>query len=178
MNDLEHIGYQREVIEFVAVAKEYCNYLESSHEENIKELLSKVQKFIPLIYLKGCLLPACESDNLSIMEEAVSEDDYNALHAMLHHTLGEHDEYLEVFDDNMQYSEAPIVNSISEKLCDIYQDLKNFISAYRSGMIDVIEEALWQLNNSFELYWGKACASVLRAIHLAIYKVADTDDSM
>ena len=82
-------------------------------------------------------------------------------------TLGENDEYLEVFDENMQYSETPVVNSISEKLCDIYQDLKNFISAYRSGMIDVIEEALWQLNNSFELYWGKACASVLRAIHLA-----------
>ena len=41
----------------------------------------------------------------------------------------------------MQYSETPVVNSISEKLCDIYQDLKNFISAYRSGMIDVIEEA-------------------------------------
>ena len=43
-------------------------------------------------------------------------------------------------------------------------------------MIDVMGEALWQLNNSFELYWGKSCTSVLRAIHLAIYKVTDTDD--
>ena len=128
MDDLQHIGYSREVIEFVAVAKEFCGYLEGSHEEDASELLSKLQKFIPLIYLKGSLLPSCESDNLGMMEEIVTEEDY--------------------------------------------------ISAYRSGMIDVIEEALWQLNNSFELYWGKACASVLRAIHLAIYKVVDTDDSM
>ena len=178
MDDLQHIGYSREVIEFVAVAKEFCGYLEGSHEEDASELLSKLQKFIPLIYLKGSLLPSCESDNLGMMEEVVTEEDYNALLATLSRTLGENDEYLEVFDDNMQYSETPVVNSISEKLCDIYQDLKNFISAYRSGMIDVIEEALWQLNNSFELYWGKACTSVLRAIHLAIYKVVDTGDSM
>ena len=123
-------------------------------------------------------LPAVLQNVAAWMEEIVTEEDYNALLATLSRTLGENDEYLEVFDENMQYSETPVVNSISEKLCDIYQDLKNFISAYRSGMIDVIEEALWQLNNSFELYWGKACASVLRAIHLAIYKVVDTDDSM
>ena len=178
MDDLQHIGYSREVIEFVAVAKEFCSYLEGAHEEESSELLSKLQKFVPLIYLKGSLLPSCESDNLGIMEEVVTEEDYNTLLARLRRILGENDEYLEVFDDNMQYSEAPVVNSISEKLCDIYQDLKNFISAYRSGMTDVIEEALWQLNNNFELYWGKACASVLRAIHLAIYRIVDTDDSM
>ena len=90
-----------------------------------------MQKFIPLIYLKGSLLPSCESDELGMLDEAVTEEDYNMLLASLHGILAEHDEYLEVFDDNMQYSEAPIVNSISEKLCDIYQDLKNFISSYR-----------------------------------------------
>lgn len=178
MDDLQHIGYSKEVIEFVAVAKEFCGYMENSHEEEAGTLLAKMQKFMPLIYLKGSLLPYCESDEMGMMEEVVTEEDYNAILATLQGILGENDEYLEVFDDNMQYSEAPVVNSISEKLCDIYQDLKNFISAYRSGMVDVIGEALWQLNNSFELYWGKACASVLRAIHLAIYKVADTDASM
>lgn len=178
MDDLQHVGYRVEVIEFVAVAKEFCGYLESVQDEEAEELLSKMQKFIPLIYLKGSLLPSCESDEMGLMEESVTEEEYNALYTSLNRILGEHDEYLEVFDDNMQYSEAPVVNSISEKLCDIYQDLKNFISAYRGGMVEVIEEALWQLNNSFELYWGKSCASVLRAIHSSIYNVVDTKDSM
>ena len=83
MDDLQHIGYSREVIEFVAVAKEFCGYLEGSHEEDASELLSKLQKFIPLIYLKGSLLPSCESDNLGMMEEVVTEEDYNALLATL-----------------------------------------------------------------------------------------------
>lgn len=178
MDDLQHVGYRVEVIEFVAVAKEFCGYLESVQDKEAEELLSKMQKFIPLIYLKGSLLPSCESDEMGLMEESVTEEEYNALYTSLNRILGEHDEYLEVFDDNMQYSEAPVVNSISEKLCDIYQDLKNFISAYRGGMVEVIEEALWQLNNSFELYWGKSCASVLRAIHSSIYNVVDTKDSM
>ena len=94
MDDLQHIGYSREVIEFVAVAKEFCGYLETSHEEESSELLSKLQKFIPLIYLKGSLLPSCESENLGMMEEVVTEEDYNALQATLNRILGEHDEYL------------------------------------------------------------------------------------
>lgn len=173
MDDLQHVGYSKEVIEFVAVAKEFCTFVENASREQPAVFLSKLQKFIPLIYLKGNLLPDCESEELSLSEETVTEEDYNALYDSIHRLLGEYDEYLEVFDDNMQYSETPVVYSIAEKICDIYQDLKNFISAYRYGMVDVIQEALWQLNNSFELYWGKACASVLRAIHVAIFKVTD-----
>ena len=33
MDDLQHVGYSKEVIEFVAVAKEFCGYLESAQEE-------------------------------------------------------------------------------------------------------------------------------------------------
>ena len=62
MDDLQHVGYSKEVIEFVTVAKEFCGYLESAQEEERNDFLSKVQKFIPLIYLKGSLLPNCESD--------------------------------------------------------------------------------------------------------------------
>lgn len=176
MDDLQHVGYSREVIEFVTVAKEFCNYLDNGEDAEAGEFLSKMQKFIPLIYLKGSLLPTCEIDSLGWAEDHVTEDDYNRLHARLKTLLGEHDEYLETFDDNMRYSEAPVVNTISEKLSDIYQDLKNFICAYRGGMTEVIEEALWQLNNNFEAYWGKACAGVLRAIHAAVYKTTNNQE--
>ena len=73
----------------------------------------------------------------------------------------------------MQYSEAPVVHSIAEKTCDIYQDLKNFISSFRCGIPEVIGEALWQLNENFELYWGKGCAEVLRAVHHVVFKLRE-----
>lgn len=175
MEDFQHIVYSKEVVEMVAIAKEFCGFVEGAPQTEQREVLQKLQRFIPLIYLKGSLLPACEGEEGGLTEDVVTEDEYNYLYNGWHNLLAEHDEYLEVFDDNMQYSEAPVVNSIAEKVCDIYQDFKNFLHSYRCGMPEVMEEALWVLNNNFELYWGKSCAGVLRAIHQVVYRAADEE---
>lgn len=176
MDDLQSVVYQKEVIEFVAVAKEYCDFVETIPSMERKDVFGRLQKFIPLLYLKGSLLPACEVEGEGLTEDVVSEEQYNYLFEALRRLFGEYDEYLEVFDEHMQYSEAPVIHSIAEKCCDIYQDLKNFMNSYRNGFVEVMEEALWKLNDNFELYWGKSCAGVLRALHQVVYKVADADD--
>lgn len=176
MEDFQHVGYSKEVIEFVAVAKEFCDFVETVPQMKRKDFVLRLQKFIPLIYLKGALLPESDTDETGLTEDFVTEDEYNYLFSKVHGLMGEYDEYLEVFDDNMQYSEAPVVHSISEKVCDIYQDLKNFISSFRCGIPEVIGEALWQLNDSFELYWGKSCAGVLRAIHHVVFEVRNEEE--
>lgn len=176
VEDFQHISYSKEVIEFVAVAKEFCDFVETAPQMQLKDFAQRLQKFIPLIYLKGSLLPQSECEENGLTEDVVTEDQYSHLYGEIHRLLGAYDEYLEVFDEEMQYSEAPVVHSISEKICDIYQDLRNFVSSFRCGIPEVIEEALWQLNDSFELYWGKSCAGVLRAIHQVVYKVKDEED--
>lgn len=175
MEDFQHIGYSKDVIEFVAVAKEFCDFIETASQLEPEIFLQRLQKFIPLIYLKGSLLPSCDNDESGLTEDGVSEEQYNCLYTELQHLLGEQDEYLEVFDDNMQFSDTPVVHSMAEKICDIYQDLKNFTVSFRCGIPEVIGEALWELNNSFELYWGKSCAGVLRAVHCAIYRMDKAD---
>ncbi len=134
MEDFQHVGYSKEVIEFVAVAKEFCDFIETAPQIPLQDFIQRLQKFIPLIYLKGALLPQTEPEEEGLVEDVVTEEQYNYLYGELHRLLGEYDEYLEVFDDNMQYSEVPMVHSIAEKTCDIYQDLKNFISSFRCGM--------------------------------------------
>jgi len=176
MEDFQHIGYSKEVIEFVAVAKEFCDFVETVPQRQRKDFIQHLQKFIPLIYLKGALLPENEVEEEGLTEDFVTEDQYNYLYEEMHRLMGEYDEYLEVFDDNMQYSETPVVHSIAEKVCDIYQDLKNFISSFRCGIPEVIGEALWQLNNNFELYWGKACAGVLRAVHQVVFLTKEEEN--
>lgn len=176
MEDFQRIGYRKEVIEFVAVAKEFCDFVETIPQMEQRDVVQRLQKFIPLIYLKGSLLPVCECKEEGLIADSVTEDEYNFLYAALHRLLGEYDEYLEVFDDGMQYSEVPVVHSVSEKVCDIYQDLKNFTVSFRCGIPEVIEEALWTLDNNFELYWGKACAGVLRAIHQIVFKIKDSEE--
>ena len=175
MEDFQHVGYTKEVIEFVAVSKEFCDFVETAPQMTREAFVERLQKFIPLIYLKGSLLPQSDEEGNELIEDFVTEENYNYLYGELHRLMGEYDEYLEVFDENMQYSETPVVHSIAEKVCDIYQDLKNFIASYRCGLNEVIGEALWQLNENFEHYWGKSCAEVLRAVHQVVFKVKEED---
>ena len=98
MEDFQHVGYSKEVIEFVAVAKEFCDFVETIPTMERKDVLQRLQKFIPLIYLKGSLLPACECEEEGLAEDTVTEEQYNYLFGELHRLFGEYDEYLEVFD--------------------------------------------------------------------------------
>ena len=41
--------------------------------------------------------------------------------------MGEKDDYLEVFNDDIEYSDQPITEFVSENLADKYQDIKNFV---------------------------------------------------
>ena len=55
MEDFQHVGYSKEVLEFVAVCKEFCDFVETAPQMSRKEFVLRLQKFIPLLYLKGSL---------------------------------------------------------------------------------------------------------------------------
>lgn len=167
MDEVKSIIYSKPVVEFVAVAKEFCVFLSGIENLTQSEFIDKIQKFIPLIYLKGSMLPYIDSFEEGECEDVVTEDEYNTLFALVKLKMGEFDDYLEIFDEAEGYRDEPVVNTVSEKVADIYQDIKNFVHSYRSGVDSIMSEALWTLNNNFDLYWGKSCADVLRAIHVA-----------
>ena len=52
MEDFQHVGYSKEVIEFVAVAKEFCDFVETAPQMQRRDFIQRLQKFIPLIYSK------------------------------------------------------------------------------------------------------------------------------
>ncbi len=169
MSEIGSVVYSAPVVEFVAVAKEFCRFLTEMENQSQKEFIDKLQKFIPLLYLKGSMMPNIDTYNDEECEDFVTEDEYNALYAQIKAMMGEYDDYLEIYDSSEGYMDEPMVRTISEKVSDIYQDIKNFVLAYRSGVESVMSESLWTLNNNFELYWGRACVDVLRAIHTVKY---------
>jgi hypothetical protein len=172
----ENIVYSKNVIEFAAVANEYCNYLENQQSLSMKQFISTLQKLLPLLYLKTSMIPYIPGDEVETPEKCLSEVDYTFLLNKLTLRFGSNDAYLEVFDPAMQFSETPIESSIAENLCDIYQDLKDFIFAYRMGTTEIMTDALWECKNNFEQYWGQKLVNVLRAIHSLIYSEAILDD--
>jgi hypothetical protein len=173
----DHIVYSKNVIEFATVANEYCLFLEKMNTLPRKEFLEKIQKLLPLLYLKASLIPDIEDENVDTPEKCLNEFDYNLLLSKLNTKIGPFDSYLEVFDQGMQFSETPIEASISENLCDIYQDLKDFIFAFRMGTVEIMTDAIWECKKNFSEFWGQKLVNGLRAIHSLIYGENDLSEA-
>ncbi|HPR30521.1 MAG TPA: DUF5063 domain-containing protein [Prolixibacteraceae bacterium] len=176
-NDSDSIVYSKNVIEFVTVAKEYCAFMDAHSAHSRNNFLGKAQKLLPLLYLKAALLPDMEEIDGESPAKFVTEVDYAFLQQKISAKLGEFDSYPEVFDSGMQYSETALDASISENLCDIYQDMKDFIMAFRIGALDEMTGALCEVQYQFKTYWGQKLVNVLRAIHHRIYSESDPNDT-
>jgi hypothetical protein len=161
--------YSRNVVEFTAVAAEFCKYAEHASELKGDEMLRILQRLLPLLYLKASLLPQLESFFEDGNEKFIMEEDWNAINDSFRKLLGTADDYLEVFDEKSENSEAPVPSSISENMADIYQDLKNFLLLYQTGTIEVMNDAVWECRMNFENFWGQKLLNSMRAIHKFIY---------
>ena len=177
--------YSRNVVEFVAVANEFCKYAEHASKLKGDELLKIMQRILPLMYLKASLLPQLEPFFEDGNEKFVTEDDWTNINETLKEKFGTANDYLEVFDEKINETEGPIVSSISENMADIYQDMKDFLLLYQTGTAEVMNDAILECRMNFENFWGQKLVNSMRAIHKFIYsgeeigkveKETNTDD--
>jgi hypothetical protein len=161
--------YSRNVIEFVAVANEFCKYAEHAGELKGDELLKILQRILPLMYLKASLLPQLEPFFEDGNEKFITENDWVRVHDNLREKFGTADDYREVFDDKAKEAEEAVVSSISENMSDIYQDIKDFLLLYQTGTNEVMNDAIWECRLNFERFWGQKLLNSLRAIHSFLY---------
>ena len=168
-DQLKEIVYSKDAIEFVTVAVQYCAFLENFEEITETELTDKLTKLLPLLYLKASLVPETDTVNDEEQEITVTEDIYNFITSKLYNVYVNNDTYLEVFLQDMKYSETPISASISEDLADIYQDTKNFITIFERGITENMNDALYVCMENFKAYWGQKLVNVLRALHSLKY---------
>ena len=161
--------YSRNVIEFVAVANEFCKYAERASEIKGDELLKILQRILPLMYLKASLLPPLEPFFDDGNEKFVTESDWNGIHDTLRGKFGSADDYAEVFDERFNDTDGPVASSISENMADIYQDIKDFLLLYQTGTSEVMNDAIWECRMNFENLWGQKLLNSMRAMHRFIY---------
>ena len=199
---MENPIYAHDTLEFVTVAAEYCALLErttDNGQQTTDELVGTLLKLLPLLYMKVQLLPeeppsvspsmgrneeslALEGEGWrgSVPYDRVTEDDYNYVRDGLYSLLHEHDEYeMLVWDEDMQTEESRWC-SVSEGLADIYQALRNFVAVYQQRLEPCMQDALWQVKEDFELYWGQTLLDTLRQLHRIRYNMvanADEEDS-
>ena len=169
--------YERNTLEFVTVGLEFCSFIENTKDTVLFDFVDKSTKLLPLLYLKASLLPEVESDDDVEMELTVTEDMYESVKENIANLLGEYDAYLETFHPDMQYSDAPIAAFVSENLADVYQDIGNFISLFRQGNEDIMQEAIAVCRINFKDFWGQPLLNALKALHAVRYSAFQEPDN-
>ena len=174
---MENPIYAHDTLEFVQVAAEYCALLEKTDGQSEDALVGTLLKLLPLLYMKVQLLPEVDTEGAFVPTDQVTEEDYNFVRDNLYRLLHEHDEdELLVWDEDMQTEESRWC-SVSEGLADIYQALRNFVAVYQQRLEPCMLDALWQLRDNFELYWGQTLLDTLRQLHRIRYTIKDEGDS-
>lgn len=168
-NELKNLVFSKDSIEFTTVAVQYCAFIEKQDETTREELTDKLTKILPLLYLKATMLPQTDLVDEELPDTTVTESDYGYILNKLYGYFAGDDTYLEVFLEDMKYSDTPIAASISEDLTDIYQDLKNFITVYERGIVENMNDALYVCAENYKSYWGQKLVNVLRALHSLKY---------
>ena len=169
--------YSKDVIDFVKLAADYCLNLEHCREAMPRELVKGMLSSLPYLYIKASdLLDTAIIESSFSTDPQVTEDDYTFVRNGIYDVLGRYDEYLDVFVEDMKYSDKPILRSVSEELADIYQDLRNFLAVYRDGIEEMMAAALWEVLDNFKEYWGQKCVNVMRALHDILYQQMNDAD--
>ncbi len=168
-----NIVYAPVTLDFVTVGVEFCSFLEKMEVKSRTEWAKTMLRILPLLYVKATLLPSVEVIGDQMAEVFVKEQDYMLIANQVASVLAEEDVYLDVFVEDMKYSDRPVSSFVSEDIADIYQDIRNFVSVYQHGLEETMVFALNDIAENFRAYWGQKLVNVLRPLHALVYKPLD-----
>jgi hypothetical protein len=167
----ENPVFSRNVVEFVNVALEYCHLMERCESLPTRDFIAAMLRMLPVTYVKCSMLPSLVQEDEANLENFVTEGIYHHFEELISRKLGENNIACAV-QENLSDPEISYI-TISEILTDIYQDQKNFVMAYRTGLEENMIEAVNNCRQNFGQFWGIRLASVQPVIHRLVY--GDTD---
>lgn len=155
---------------FTALGREYCEALASAAESTPSAFVASMIKLLPRIYIAASdLQPSApvllEEEDSAWLNPALDEPAYDEVRASVAALMGEDDVFLEVFEEDMKYSDTPVSASISESLADIYQQLYNYLYTVADSTDEVADSAIIAVRASFREFWSQTLCNVLRAVN-------------
>lgn len=155
---------------FVALCNEYCAAVETPDGDS-REMASRVARLLPRIYI--CATDLANDAGAAAdcyVDDALDEQTYDQVRSRLELVFGEDDTYLEVFEEDMKYSDTPIGASIAEGLADLFQVFYNMLEAVRDAPDDVAQSVLTGVHDDFASYWSQTLCNVMRPINNILYQ--------
>lgn len=176
---------QPNALAFIALGNEFCSTLEqlaagsSPLADSRGEFVATMLNYIPRLYISATdlrSLPSAgdgEFDSAGIdevpddwgVEQRLDEDYYESVRRAIEGVMGEEDVYLEVFEEDMKYSDTPVSASVAEGLADMFQSLYNFIETVRDAPSWRVTMALRSAKEEFEHYWSRTACNLMRALN-------------
>ncbi|MBD5260349.1 MAG: DUF5063 domain-containing protein [Bacteroides sp.] len=160
-------------IAFIGLCKDYCNAIEQSGSMEQRDFVKEMLRLLPRLYISASDLPDepedFDTEEVGI-EEAMDKEYYNQICSRLSALMGEDDTFLEVFEQDMKYSDTPIGASISETLADLMQVVYNFFTTVREAPTELIPGVLLTMKGDFNHYWSQKLCNVMRPLNQIYYK--------
>ncbi len=172
------IVYSRNVLEFVTVANEYGKFIEQVSHLPKKEFVDKAHKLLAFLYLKASMLPNMDNLFEGSSEKFVTEQDWEWVKQQIENKLVSHDIFVDIADPLYPDSDNTTSLSLSECFADIYQDVKDFTTAYNIGTVESMNDSLWECKQNFQNYWGERLLAILHNFHFLVYGINDLADEM
>lgn len=155
---------------FMALCNEYCSAVEHASETQRTDFIDTMLRLLPRIYISASDISASDSGNAdAYIEDVLTEDYYDAMRRGVEALMGEDDTYLDVFEEDMKYSDTPIAASISEGVADLFQVMYNYLETVRNAPDDLVAEATIAMREDFAQYWSRRLCDTMRAINALRY---------
>ena len=150
---------------FTALCPEFCAAVENAAATEPDVFVTGMLRILPRIYISAFDLTDEGALDDGYIEQRLDEDTYNSLRRSMQMLLGENDTYLEVFEEDMKYSDSPIGASLAEGLADLFQEFYNYLETVRDATDDVTASAIVAVKYDFGMFWGATLCNVLRPLN-------------
>jgi hypothetical protein len=154
----------RTVLEFLTVANEYCLLIEKCKNYPRESLLQIIYRILPLIYLKGSLLPEITPEDEAQQERYVTEEQWEERLNELKDILANTDIYWDIHHPEDKVPEN-YQASVAEDLADLYQEMKDFVILYQKPLTAAKENAVAACRHFFGEHWGRKALKATLIIH-------------
>ncbi|MCM1484515.1 MAG: DUF5063 domain-containing protein [Muribaculaceae bacterium] len=152
---------------FIGLCNEYCSLAENVSAMERHEFIDRAVKLLPRLYISATDLAndSSFSNEDGYIEPSLNEEYYEQIRSSVAMVMGEDDIYLEVFEQDMKYSDTPIAASISEGVADLFQVCYNFVEVIRDAPEELIAETAGAMHYDFRHYWSQTLCNLMRPLN-------------
>lgn len=171
MSENLQILQSRTVIDMITVANEFCIFTESISAKSQEDSINFYQKILPLLYLKGSLIPDIVVSDEFANERFVTEEHWENIYNATKGLFSTIDIFMTLSEDN-----ELVRTSFSDHIADIYQDLKDFVQLFQKNRTAAQENAVFECKRLFENHWGIRITRLIGFLHDQRYKLGNEED--